>query len=210
VPSTPEISIESLDHSKAVSYLGTDGDESSWTQFDDYHRAALQRLERSGADFAVIASNSPHHRFESIVRGVGIPVISILDAVAKESARIKPSKILILGTALTMRSPKFREGFAKYGIEAAGPSDVQSRSMTVDLTTDLQLGKLDGAAKRIAKIARMSFDPSLEMPAVCLACTELPLAFPHQKMLPSFEHDGITYINSTAVHISAAFEFAVS
>jgi len=87
-PQTPEISIESLDLNKAVSYLGVDGDEESWRRFDDYHRAALQCLEASGADFALMASNTPHHRFASIVRGIGIPVISIFDVVAKESARI--------------------------------------------------------------------------------------------------------------------------
>ena len=58
VPSTPEMSIESLDLHKAVSYLGSDDDddEESWLQFDDYHRAALRRLEASGADFALMAS----------------------------------------------------------------------------------------------------------------------------------------------------------
>ena len=70
---TPEMSIESLDLNKAVSYLGVDGDEESWVRFDDYHRAALRRLGSSGAEFALMASNSPHRRFASIVRGMGIP-----------------------------------------------------------------------------------------------------------------------------------------
>src|SRR5229473_360103 len=83
VPSTPEMSIESLDLNKAVSYRGVDGDEESWSQYDSYFRVALQRLEASGADFAVIASNSPHHRLTSIVRGVGIPVIDIWEVAAK-------------------------------------------------------------------------------------------------------------------------------
>ena len=47
-------------------------------------------------------------------------------------------------------------------------------------------------------------------PVVCLACTELPLAFPEQKMLTTFEYDGVSYINTTAVHIVAAFDFAVN
>src|SRR5229473_4141017 len=94
VPSTPEMSIESLDHNKAVSYLGIDGDEESWSQFDDYHRAALKRLEASGADFAIIASNTPHHRFASIIRGVEIPVISLIEALAMESARIGAREVL--------------------------------------------------------------------------------------------------------------------
>jgi len=120
-PATPEISIESLDLGKAVSYIGNDAHEESWSQFDEYHRAALKRLEASGAAFALIASNTPHHRLEAIVRGVAIPVVSIFEAVAKESARIEAKQVLILGTALTMSSQVFRHEFAKYRIEADGP-----------------------------------------------------------------------------------------
>jgi aspartate/glutamate racemase len=78
----------------------------------------------------------------------------ILDATAKESARIRASEVLILGTALTMRSPKFREGFAKYGVEATGPHDEGARVMTAGLITELQLGKAEGAAERLGRIAR--------------------------------------------------------
>jgi aspartate racemase len=210
-PATPEMTIESLDLTKALSYIGRDDDEKSWAKFDDYHRAALQRLERSGADFALIASNSPHHRFASIVRGVTIPVISIFDAVAKESARMGVCEVLILGTALTMRSPKFRQEFARYGIEAAGPQDEWVRAMIVSLISELQKDRTAGTRERIANLARVSFKRQFgAQPVVCLACTELPLAFPEQRMLSTFTCDGVVYINSTAVHIKAAFDFAVN
>jgi aspartate racemase len=210
VPSTPEMSFESLDLNKAVSYLGIDGDEASWLQFDGYHRSALQRLEASGADFALIASNTPHHRFTSITCGIGIPVINIFDVVAKESARMGASQVLILGTALTMRSAIFREEFAKHGIEAAGPHDETARAKTAGLITDLQLGKLKGASARLGRIAKTAFRPSFEaQPAVCLACTELALAFPRQRTLATFEYNGVLYINAMAVHLNAAFDFAV-
>src|SRR5258708_39403977 len=82
VPSTPEMSIESLDLNKAVSYLGIDGDEKSWSQFADYHRTALRRLKASGVDFALMASNTPHERSATTVRGVGIPVINLFEIVS--------------------------------------------------------------------------------------------------------------------------------
>ncbi|HEY6466055.1 MAG TPA: amino acid racemase [Candidatus Acidoferrales bacterium] len=208
---TPEMSIESLDLSTAVSYLGSDGDEKSWSRFDDYHREALQRLEKSGAEFAVIACNSAHHRFDAIVRGIGIPVISILEAVAKESTRIGACDILILGTALTMRSQRFREGFAKYGVEAAGPDSESARLMTTDLIAQLQSGRVEGMSERIGSIAKQSFKRQFgAQRVVCLACTELSLAFPEQKMLATFSHGGVLYVNTTAVHINAAFDFAVN
>ena len=211
VPTMPEISIESLDLAKAISYLGSDDDEQSWSQFDDYHRRALKRLETNEADFALMASNTPHHRFEAIVRSIRIPVISILDEMAKESARIGAQQVLLLGNAVTMRSPKFRETFAKYGIEASGPLDESLRAMTAALITDLQLGKSESADQRLATVARLSLDENQfgDQPAVCLACTELPLAFARMKQLATFEYDGILFINTTAVHIDAAFNFAV-
>jgi aspartate racemase len=211
VPSTPEMSIESLDLNRAVSYLGTDSDQQSWSKFDEYHRAALNRLEASGCDFALMASNSPHDRFSAIVRGIKIPVINMFEVVAKESARIGASKVLILGTDLTMRSPQFREEFAKYGVEAAGPTDETARDMTIELITELQFGKLEGAAERLGTIAKTSFNQQFRTrPIVCLACTELPLAFPEKKMLATFDYEGVLYINTAAVHINAAFDYAVA
>jgi len=211
VASTPEMSIESLDHNKAVSYLGVDDDEESWAQFDDYHRAALKRLETSGVDFALMASNTPHHRWAAITRGIGIPVLSIFEVVAQEAARIGAGEVLILGTAVTMQSAGFRGEFAKHGIEATGPSDEAARGMTVELIAELQLGKVDRAAERVGKIARGTFRRGFKaQPLVCLACTELALAFQEQKMLATFECDGISYLNSTAVHIAAAFDLAVA
>jgi aspartate racemase len=211
VPSIPEVSIESLDLNKAVSYLGTDDDDESWRQFDDYHRAALQRLEASGADFALMASNTPHHRFADIVHGIGIPVISIFDEVASESARIGAREVLILGTPVTMRSKRFREAFAQRGVAAAGPDNQVARAMTADLIAKLQLGETEGAAERLGRIAKISFERQVGgQSVVCLACTELPRAFQEQKMLTTFEYDGTLYINGTAVHIDAAFDFAVN
>ena len=198
-PSTPEMTIESLDLNKAVSYLGIDGDEESWFQFDEYHRAALKRLEVSGVDFALIASNTPHHRFEAIVRGVGLPVISILEVAARESARIGTTQVLILGTALTMSSLKFREEFAKFGVEAAGPHDEVTRDTTVRLITDLQFGRWEGAAEQWRPSPRPCSEGSLAGGlVVCLSITEMPSAFQELKTLTTFELDGVLYLNTSS------------
>jgi aspartate racemase len=171
-----------------------------------YHRLALQRLEAGGADFALIASNTPHHRFASIVRGIGIPVVGIFDA-ARE--------VLILGSPLTTTSPKFREAFAKYGVRAAGPCGGTAAAMTAGLITELQLGKVKRAAERLARIVRVSLERQCKAePAVCLACKELPLGFGDRKTLATLEYDGVEYdgvlyINGAAVHINAAFDFLV-
>lgn len=209
-PSIPEIVVESLDHSKAISYLGLEDDEQSWTRFDDYHRTALRRLEDCGAEVAVIASNSPHHRFQQIVRGIRIPVISILETAAREARRIGARQVLILGTQLTMKSERFCEGFAKHGIVAAGPHDEMPRTMTAELISELQRGRVEGAAERVAAIVKAGFEGHFTgHPVVCLACTELPLAFESLKTHATFNYGGVSYINTTAAHINAVFDFSV-
>jgi aspartate racemase len=205
------MSIESLDLSKAASFIGVDRDDESWSRFDEYHRCALRRLEASGADFALVASNTPHHRFDAIVRGIGIPVIHMWEEAAKECARLGAKQVLILGTAVTMRSLDFRKRFAARGVEAAGPQEDAARTLTAGLIAELQTGKTERAAERIGRIARTSFARQFTgPPVVCLACTELPLAFPEWKTLPSFSVERVTYVNSSAVHISAAFDLAVA
>jgi len=208
LPEMPEMGIESLDLRRAVALLGQDGDEDSWLEFDAYHRAALRRLEASGADFAILASNTPHARLASIRRGVAIPVLSSFDAVASACARIDVRRVLILGTAVTMGSPALRSAFADRGIEAAGPGSDGARAAIVDLIARLQLGEAADAADLLGRTARAALAGAGG--AVCLACTELPLAFPEAQTLPVFEVEGVVYVNTTAVHVAAAFELVTS
>ncbi len=204
---TPEMVIESLDHERAVAYVGDDAQPDSWLRFDAYHRDALKRLEAAGAGFALIASNTSHHRLPEIVSGLGIPVLSIVDAAAEECARLGAKEVLILGTATTMRSGRFRAAFAARGIAAAGPEDSEVRAACVQLSHELQhRGEVPGAAARLGEMARASRGG--QAPLVCLACTELPLAFPEQKTLMLLESGGLRYMNTTAVHIRAAFDYA--
>jgi aspartate/glutamate racemase len=104
------MSIESLDLNKAISYLGADDNEQSWSQFDEYHRAALQRLEARGA-------------------------------------RIEAKEGLVLGTALTMSSARFRAVFAEHGVETACPQDEEARASIIGLIAELQLGKPEGGVE---------------------------------------------------------------
>jgi aspartate racemase len=91
-------------------------------------RTALKNLEICGAEVAGIASNTPHHRFESITQGIRILVINIVDAAAKQCLRLGACQMLILGTPITMNSLKFRKTFSDYGIQTTGPGDEQKES----------------------------------------------------------------------------------
>jgi aspartate racemase len=205
----PEMAIESLDLAKMEALVGSDADEDSWLAFDAYHRAALQRLERGGADFVVIACNTAHHRLTQIERGLAIPVLGIVDVAADACVGRGIRGVLILGTRTVMASSVFREAFRQRGIDARAPAEERHWRMVLASIDALSRGLDDGASGRIRQVivesALHQADPSY---AVYLGCTELPLAFPEHKHESMFEIDGIHCVNSTALHIRAAFEFA--
>ena len=205
----PEMVIESLDPAKAEMLAGSDDDEDSWLAFDAYHRAALQRLERSGAGFAVIACNTAHHRLTQIERGLAMPVLGIVDAAADACAERGVREVLILGTRTVMASAVFREIFRRRGIDARAPAEERHRQMVLASIDALSCGHHDGASGRIRQvIVESGLHQANPAAAVYLGCTELPLAFPAKKHESMFEIDGIRCINSTALHIRAAFEYA--
>jgi aspartate racemase len=210
VRSFPEFAIESLNHNRAVATLGKDPDEHSWTAFDAYHSAALRRLERSGAEFALIASNTPHHRFSAISKGIGIPVLNLFDELAAAAEAARAKDVLILGTAVTMMSAPLKAAFEKRGIRARGPGVCSVRERAIKLIGDIHAGNEDGALGRLEEIVCVELDarPAREL-TVCLGCTELPLLFGNSEGSASFEHKGVTFLDSLQVHIMAAYQIAV-
>jgi aspartate racemase len=205
-PSFPEMSIESLNIKKSFGLRGGDiTDDASWAAYDAYFRAALQRLASSGAEVAIIASNTPHNRLASITRGLDIPVVSIFDAVAKACAGLGVKDMLILGTAPTMDAPNFAAVLATHGIKAFSPPQAEARKKTVALIAELQTDRNERAAQRMQDIVDASFAATTKPRAVCLACTELPLAFPALERQGDLVVGDIHYINTTVVHAKAAF-----
>jgi aspartate racemase len=205
-PHVPEMSIESLNIAKSFGLRGgAITDDASWARYDDYFRAALQRLQVSGAELAIIASNTPHNRFAAITRGIDIPVLGIFEAVADECVRLGVSDMLILGTAPTMSAPNFADVLARFGVTAYPPAASDERAKVVALIADLQAERHDNAASRLRSVVDASCAGSASLRTVCLACTELPLAFPAIEAESSLVIDGVRYINTTMIHAKAAF-----
>lgn len=205
-PPMPEMAIESLNMNKSFGLRGgAIDDEASWSRFDEYFRQALRRLETSGAALAIIASNTPHNRFDAITRGIGIPVLSIFDAVAAECMRLGVTKMLILGTAPTMDSPIFPQVLARHGVTGYAPGSAEIRAKVIALISELYEERNEDAAARIQAVVDASFPNAGALGAVCLACTELPLAFPQMENESEFVRGGVRYLNPTMIHARAAF-----
>jgi aspartate racemase len=205
-PAFPEMSIESLDLGTAVSLFGNADEAGSWAGFDDYHREALLRLVARGAEVALIASNTPHERFEAITGGIDIPVVDIFEALAVAAQGAGARAVLILGTRVTMGSRRLGRSFERQGLTAVAPPQEALR-MTLELIADLQAGTRTDGPARLAAIVEAARG-TVEFDAICLACTELPLALGDLAGPPIVTLDGLRYIDSVRVHIQALMELA--
>ena len=206
-PPVPEMSIESLNINKSFGLRGGDiSDDQSWAAYDKYFRDALLRLQNAGVDVAIIASNTPHNRFDAITMGVKVPVLSIFQAVAKHCEALGVRQMLILGTAPTMDSPKFPEVLRTFGIEGLAPTKQTDRSEISKLIDELYEDTNRDAPKRIADVVNRNTASWARPPVACLACTELPLAFKEIERKTDTLIDGVLYVNTTMVHAKEAFQ----
>lgn len=202
VHSMPEIAIESLDLQRAWSLLSSE----DWTGFDAYHRDALLRLERSGAEIAVIASNTPHDRFEQIIEGVSVPVVDIFESAATRCAQSGQPRVLVLGTEITMNSARLRRVFARHGLECHRPEQA-SIEQTESLIRAIQQGRLKGGPELLANLVFESLGSGATDAVVCLACTDLPVLFGAARSA-AIHDSGLIYVDPSVAHVEDAYERA--
>ena len=206
----PEMCIESVNINYSFNRRGQIGNDSSWKDYDTYFNSALKRLEMNGVDFAIITANTLHTRFEAITKNISISVLSIYEAIASECEKLKISQFLLLGTEPTMKSNSLPEFMQSKGIEAFPPHNQELQTMIVRLISDLFEGKNKNGKTVLNKVIESAYEnKDTKQKCVCLACTELPLAFDGKEQLATFVEEGVIYLNTTIIHAKAAFEYAV-
>ena len=201
----PPMGIESVNIAEARALRTRVGSES----YTAYLRAGLERLATVGADFGLIASNTPHQYWEAITDGLEMPMLSILETTARAAAESGRSRAVLLGTPLTMAGRAYPDALRSRGLDVATVSDAASVRLINDLIDqDLLAGHVARSRERLVAIAS-ALGAGRPDTVALLACTELPLAFPEYRWAPTFEADGILWLNTSTVHAHAAFERSV-
>ncbi len=201
-PSPPMV-IESLDISVTRRARGRPGDEASWAGYDTLFRDAFHRLHQAGAEVGLVASNTPHVRWPAISADCRLTLVSILDATAKAVRNLGARRALVLGTPVTMRSRIYADALARCGIACLpNPDDAVVDALGALIDNELYRGQTEIAHRWLLQAAHR-FGGGDRGTAVCLACTELPLAFTGHRDDTAFTVDGITFVNTTTAHVEA-------
>ncbi|MFN8450969.1 MAG: aspartate/glutamate racemase family protein [Anaerolineae bacterium] len=173
-----------------------------WDEAGDVMADAARRLERGGADFVVLCTNTMHRLAGAIEAAVSIPLLHIADPTAEAIRAAGITKIGLLGTAFTMEQEFYRGRLTeKYGLDVLIPEADERAVIHRVIYEELVLGIVRedsrAAYQRIIDhlIARGA-------QGIILGCTEIMLLIaPEDCPVPSFD--------TTTLHAVAAADFAL-
>lgn len=158
---------------------------------------AAQRLERGGADFLLICSNTMHRMAEDVAAAISIPLLHIADATAARIHEAGIGRVGLLGTAFTMEQDFYKGRLARrFGLDVIVPRSDDRQTVHDVIYRELVRGEVrsESRARFKAVIGRLVADGA---EAIILGCTEVMLLVqPADSPVPLFD--------TTTIHAEAA------
>ena len=194
--SYPSIILNSLDVTKLLAWMNAN----QLSEVTEYLVDGLQKLVRAGADFAIIAANTPHIVFDEVQRRSTIPLLSIVEATCDEVERRGISKVALLGTRFTMQARFYPDVFSRKGITLVVPPEEEQNYIHDKYVGELLNNVfLPETRERLLGIIE-NMRQRHQIQAAILAGTELPL------LLQGDEACGIPLLDTTKIHVQAVVE----
>ncbi len=172
-----------------------------WPAAGDVLAAAARGLERAGADFVLICTNTMHRVAEQVQAAVSIPLLHIVPPAATAIRAAGLSRVALLGTAFTMQQPFLREQLAAEGLQVVVPGADDQALIHRVIFDQLCRGQIrdQSRADYLAVLDRLR-DCGAE--GAILGCTEIGLLIGPQ-------HTDLPLFDTTGLHVNAALELAL-
>lgn len=165
----------------------------NWNGAGEVLGNAAYSLQRGGADFIIICTNTMHKVVEKIKENIHIPVLHIADATAKEIKRKDIQKVGLLGTKYTMEQDFYKSRIEENDIKVIVPSEKNREKINEVIYTELCLGKITSQSREYYK--RVIEELVQEgAQGIILGCTEIGLLIKQEDVaVPIFD---TTYIHA--------------
>src|ERR1700680_5064645 len=93
-----------------------------WGRLAEQMRDAAIRLERGGADFVLICSNTMHRMADAVAEAIDIPLIHIADPTGEKIKAAGLRRVGLIGTAFTMEQDFYKGRLNEvFGLEVVVP-----------------------------------------------------------------------------------------
>ncbi|MDB5519424.1 MAG: asr [Tardiphaga sp.] len=177
--------------------------QGDWDALTEKMKDAAIRLERGGADFIVICTNTMHRMADAVTEAVNIPLLHIADPTAQKVKAAGVTKVGLLGTAFTMEQDFYKGRLRDlFGLDVLVPP-APDRCVVHDIIyRELVAGEVL-AESRAAYRKIIAGLVAQGAQAVILGCTEIML-------LISEEDSAVPLFDTTTIHAIAAVDRALA
>jgi len=194
----PDIIIYSADLTELVEIL----ESMAMDRLVKWLLARVEALHRTGAEFAVIASNTPHMVFDEVSKRSPLPMLSIVEATCGKAVTLGVKRPGLMGTKFTMEADFFRKPFLDHGIEVVVPLPEEQRLIHEKLFSEIELGIIrEETREALLAIVKKMIDRD-RIDSLILGCTELPLILDRDAF-------GITFLNTVAIHVEGIVKYCM-
>ncbi|MCB8963564.1 MAG: aspartate/glutamate racemase family protein [Bacteroidales bacterium] len=163
---------------------------------------AGKKLEKGGADFIVICTNTMHRMFEDVQANVSIPLLHIADATAQRIKANGINTIALLGTKFTMEQDFYKGRLLNnHGINVIIPNEEDRNTVHSIIYNELCQGQINQPSREqyIRIIEKLKGEGA---EGVILGCTEIPLLIKQADVsIPTFD--------TTRIHAEMAVTLAL-
>lgn len=149
--------------------------ESKWNEMGEILSQIAINLEKAGADFIIIATNTMHKCAPFVQKAINIPLFHIIDALTSELKSQNIGKIALFGTIYTMGERFYLDKLEENGFEVILPSQSQMIQINDIIYNELCLGKISANSKEIYKQIIKDLKEKHQIEGVVLGCTEIGL-----------------------------------
>lgn len=164
---------------------------------------AARRLERGGADFILICTNTMHRMADEVQAAIAIPLLHIADPTAERVRAAGYQRVGLLGTVFTMEQDFYKGRLStQHGLDVIVPDEPDRKVVHRIIYDELVQGQ-------VAPASRQAYREIIERliargaQAIILGCTEIMLLIhPEDSAVPLFD--------TTAIHAEAAVDRAVA
>ena len=192
--SYPSIIINSIDMKKMLDLIAAN----ELAGVTEYLLGEMKKLAQAGADFALLASNTPHIVFGDIQRQSPIPLVSIVEASCAATKALGIKKVGLFGTRFTMQGRFYPKVFSRQGITLIVPALDDQDYIHDKYMSELVNGVfLAETRERLLTIVdRLKEKDGIQ--GLILGGTELPL------ILRDVADRGIPFLDTTRIHVERA------
>jgi aspartate racemase len=169
----------------------------SWDEATRRMVDAAQKLEKGGADFVLICTNTMHKMARDVQEGITIPLLHIADPTGEAIKAKGITKVGLLGTKYTMEHDFYKGRLIKeFGLEVLVPVEKDRQVVHGIIYDELCLGVVSNdSKKRYQEIIEKLKNQGAE--GVILGCTEITL------LIQQADTD-VPVFDTTRIHAEAA------